>query len=216
VSLSGTLAIPSQLGADAPVQGLRVGLVLDDVDRADQRAAAEQGRLRALGHFDTLDVEQFDVRAARLGDRHAVLEHRHARLGRGLAAVGGDAAHHEAGVVGRLVLDLEAGHEAGKPVELLHAQLVEHAARIGGQGDRHVERLLFALLGGDEQFLDLIGGRGVRDRLGGLGLAGQAGQAADGGHEQGGADRAHRLSPSNARLEPEPLGAGDVPDTTHP
>jgi hypothetical protein len=141
-ALEQAVAVVAQLGAHAPVQRLRVGLVLDDVDRADHRAAPEQGRLRALGHLDALVVEQLDIRAARLGDRHAVLEHRDARLDRGLAAVGGDAAHHEARVVGRLVLDLEAGHEGRQLVEVLHAQLAP-AWRRNRRSGRSARRWVF-------------------------------------------------------------------------
>ena len=139
-----------------------VRLVLDDVDGADQGAAPEQGRLRPLGDFDPGVVEQLDVRAARLGDGHPVLEDRHARLDRGAAVIRGDAAHDKAGIVGRLVLDLEARDEKGEFLELLHADIVQEVAGIGGQGDRHLEGALLALLGRDDQFLNGGGARAAR------------------------------------------------------
>ena len=55
-----------------------------------------------------------------------------------------------AGIVGRLVLHLEARRVAGKILEFLHAELVEDAAGISRERERHVDLALFAKLGGDD------------------------------------------------------------------
>ena len=176
----------------------RVRLVLHDVDRADQRAAPVERRLRPLGDLDPLDVEQLDIGAARLGDGDAVLEDGDARLVGRRAAVRRDAAHDEAGIVGRLVLHLEARHEAREGVEFIEAEAVELLGPRDAQRHRHVDRILFAQLRGDDDRIARIG-----LRLGDLGLRGGGGECgkADGGQRQ--RTNMHDGTPSAAPVERE-------------
>ena len=165
-ALDGAIIHVPRFDASGGVEPAEAGAVLHQVDRADQGAAAIQGRLRPLGHLDPLHVEQLDIGAARLRDRHPVLIDGHARLGRGGARVRGDAAHHKARIVRRLVLHQKAGHEGRQLVELLHAQAFEEGAAVGRQGEGHLDRILGAQLGGHDDVVH--GGRrfGRRCRLG--------------------------------------------------
>ena len=126
--------------------------------RADLRAASEQRALRALEHFYALEIEQLDDRAAGLGDRHAILEHRDARFHVARAIVGGDAANHEARVVWALQLDVEPRHERRERIELLNALLGEEVRGERGHSHRHILYRLAALLRGDRDLLER-GGR---------------------------------------------------------
>jgi hypothetical protein len=145
--------VPVELGGGG--EAARISLVLDDVDRADKGAAPEQGRLRPLRNFNPGVVKEFDVRAAGLGDGNAILEDRDAGLHGGAPVIGGDAANDEPGIVRRLVLDLKTRDKEGELFELLDTDLVQEGSGIGGQGDRDVEGPLFALLCGDDQFLNI-------------------------------------------------------------
>ena len=145
------------LAVDRPVQAVLIGLVVDDVDRPCQGGAAVEGGLGALGHLDALQVEQLDRGGGHLRDIDAVLVDRDARLVGGIGRVGGHPAHDDAGVVDRLVLNVEAGGVQRQVVQVLDAARLHLGAGQGGDGDRHVDQLLLAVLGGDDHLLH--GGR---------------------------------------------------------
>ena len=131
-----------------------LGLVLDDVDAADQRAPAEQGRLRPLGHLDALNVEQFDIGAARTGDGDTVLEHGHPGFRGCFATVRGDAADRVAGIVRALLLHDQARREGGEVLEIGDIEIVQQGFIKGRQIDRHISDGLFAELGRDRDHVD--------------------------------------------------------------
>ncbi|WP_395445829.1 hypothetical protein [Caulobacter sp. UC70_42] len=83
-------------------------------------------------------------------------------------ARGGDAAHHKDGIVGRLVLDHQPRHVGRQLAEVRHPQPLQSLAAVRGQGEGNVDGLLFALLGGDQDFVQGDGGlpprRAQRDR----------------------------------------------------
>ena len=129
--------------------------------------------MRPARHLDPLEIEQFDEGAARLGDRDPSSIDRHPRLVERFAAVRGHAAHHEAGIVGRLVLDVEARHVTGDLLEIVQPEIVDELAVERGQRDRHVDDALLTKLGGDDHvlFVGALGRRGdvlgrVRARAG--------------------------------------------------
>ncbi len=122
--------------------------------------------MRPLGHFDAFQIEQFDIGAARFRNRHTVLINRHARLGGGCARVRGDAAHHKARIVRRLVLHEEARHEARKLFELLNAKILQELAVIGGQRKGNLDRILRAQLGRDNNLAKI--GRAILTAIGDL------------------------------------------------
>ena len=84
----------------------------DDADRTHGAGGAEQGRLRALDHFDAFQIVDRLIAAARARDIDAVVIERDARALLGRAAIRGDAANHDAGVVGALLLNQQAGDVA--------------------------------------------------------------------------------------------------------
>ena len=177
-------------GAALGGEAVEIGLGLDHIDRADQGAAAVQGRLRTLGDLDPVDIEQFDEGARRARDGDAVLVDRHARLIGGAGRVRGQAADHEARVVRRLVLHQQAGHEGRQFLEVLNAEPVQELAAVGGQGERDLDRVLGAQLGGDDHLFQL--GRLVGRHLG----VGGGGQRARGG-------AAHKDGSGMSRIEHE-------------
>ncbi len=92
--------------------------------RADQRAAPVERRLRALGHFDPLHVEQLDIGAARLEiDTPSWKTETRGSL-KALPRSDVMPRITKPGLFGRLVLHVEAGHELAEPVELGDAQIV--------------------------------------------------------------------------------------------
>ncbi|MNE06321.1 hypothetical protein D3C80_989060 [compost metagenome] len=164
-ALDRAIAEVAGLGPHLGVELARTGAVLHQIDRPDQGAATIEGRLRPLGDLDPLQIEQLDIGAARLGDRHPVLKHGNARLGRGRARVRGDAAHHKARIIRRLVLHQEARHEGRQLFELLNAQVLEELAAIGCQGEGHLDGVLRTQLGGDDDVVhrrDVVLGRALR------------------------------------------------------
>ena len=162
--------------------------------RADLRAASEQCALRALQHFHALEVEQLDHGTAGLGDRHAVLEHRYARLHVARAVVGGDAANHEARVVRALQLHVESRHVRREGVELLNALLGEEVGSQCGHGHRHLLYRLAALLCGDGHQLQRSG-RALEDEVPARRLT---------GHNR----KLHAVGQQPDRARDDPVGAG--------
>ena len=156
-------------------RGAAAGLVLDQVDGAGFGGAAEQRALRAAQHFHALQVEHLDRRTAGATDRHAVLEHRDARLLGRVVEVGGDAADRDARVGDALGLHFQARHQRAEVAVVLDALRLQEVAGVGVDGDRHVADLLFALLGGDDDAVEFAGLLAA-----GRGLLGEGGQG-DGG-----------------------------------
>ena len=129
-----------------------------EADRADRRSGAEQRRLRALDHFDALEVVDRLVRTARSRDIDPVVIERDARpLLRG-TRIRGDPADNDAGIVGALLLDVEPGHVARQFVEIGNPEILDPLAGHGRNRDRDVLRALFDLLRRDH---DGGGGDGV-------------------------------------------------------
>ena len=131
-------------------------LLADEVDRAGRRVAAEQRALRALQHLDALEVEHAEGQHRRRHQVHVV----DVDAGRGVV-VGGVVVEADAAdgdvrdAVGHHVLDLHVWRQQREVGELRDARLGEGLAGVGGAGDADVAEALLALLGGDEDLLEL-------------------------------------------------------------
>ncbi len=154
--------------------GLEVHLrrVGDDVDRTADRAAAVQGALRALQHFDAADVEEAgrEGRGARLED--AVDVHGDALVAGDAGVAGADAAD-EHGRRRAALLDHDAGHIGGQVGGVAHAQFIQLVAADGRDALRHLLDVLFTALGGDDDLLDGLSRGGACDHGGGDGRGGR-------------------------------------------
>ena len=157
--------------------GVRLGG--DDADHTHGGGGTEQGGLRALHHFDAFQIIKIEVGTTRPRDIDAVEIDGDGRRALRGAGVRCDAADHEAGVVGRLFLHVQAGHIGGKLIELCNADLAQATPGVGGDGDRHVVQFLLGLLRRHHDFL--------ADRFGhliGFGGKGRQGRQQAGGSEQ--------------------------------
>ena len=166
----------------------RVGLAGDQLDRAGLRAGAVQRALRAGQRFHALQVVDVQVqRALDGGDRLLVQIDAHAGQRGGVVAVAaaGHAAHvdlAEAGAAGR---DRHAGQQLGVVLEVVDLQLVELLGADHVEADRHVLRILGALLRGDGDGVERGGLVLVALRILGHGLCGHAGAGDQDGGAQG-------------------------------
>ena len=147
----------AEVGLGVGVELRSVRLVRDEADVARHRVRPVQGSLRAVEHFDALDVDELDRRilaAAVLlvarGDH--VLVEVGADYGRSAAV---DTADDVFGIAGTEVLELQAGHAAGEGFEsrLALEREIGAADRVNRfRSFLHVR--LAALGGGDDHFFE--------------------------------------------------------------
>ena len=155
--LVGLRAERAETGGDGTTPFAR-GLAGDEIDGTGERVAAIERALRATQHLDALEIDHVEHGTLRLAEIHAVQVHADGRVPeeRGVvlhAAADGDlgrggvarrARHGE--VRGQIVQRLDVAQTA-----LFHGIRLE-----GGDGDGHVLQALAALLGGDDDFVDVV------------------------------------------------------------
>ena len=163
------------------------GLAGDHVDHAGRGVLAEYRALRALEHFDALELAQVAEADAVARAVHPIDHHAHRRLQADVVADRADAADARGG--DRVVLgagDGQARHQDLQVLDVAHAGVLQQLLVEHGDGDRHVLQRLLALLRGDGQarqgrgFLFLRRCRLLRVRRRG----GKAGQCGDDGDRQ--------------------------------
>nr|WP_240484608.1 hypothetical protein [Brevundimonas nasdae] len=194
----------------------RLGLVLDDVDGARQRASAEQGRLRPANHFDPLQVEKFDKGAARLGHGRPILKHRDTRLLVRRSVAAGDAPQCKGGVGRRFRLHAQPGNERGQIDEILDPTLRKRGFAHDADRNGHLDLRLGTTLRRHHDIVDLL--LDVRARGTGLGACGarlpERERASDADREKGRLPGEHENSqngdfgPRLALITPNAVGYG--------
>jgi len=139
----------------------RARLHRHDVHDAGRGVLAVQRALRAREHLDTVDVVEVGEGLARGGHHHAVEHEGHARLGRDREVDRADAAQEQRLVQrGVGLADVEGRHQPPQRLGGHAAGRIQQAAGDHGHRDRHLLEALLALLGGDDDLLDLRDGIG--------------------------------------------------------
>ncbi len=155
-------------GIDDPLGLVELRLVGDVANHTRLRAGAEQGSLRALEHFDTLDIGRIDVEVAAGQLSGLFIEvdrdvREASRRTGGLLAVlsGRQAAHVNETLSWTLVCHGDVGQKLDVVVQCRDIQLPE---RLGGQrrnGNRHVLHVFRAALRRHGDLLNPLGRLGI-------------------------------------------------------
>jgi hypothetical protein len=140
--------------ADREVAGRRErGRLSEDQNGAAGGVAAEQGALRALGHFQSIDIGEVKMVGDLVWLDDAVEVERNRRIGGGPHHRAGDAADGRLHIVRRLV-DLHARHREGEILHARHPGFLQLLAGLRHNRDRNVPQALRAPLGRDDNLTD--------------------------------------------------------------
>jgi hypothetical protein len=143
-----------------------------ELDRAADRVAAGQRTLRPTQHLDPIEIEQVEDRSGQRGIIDIVDIEADARLQRRIEVILADAADagDQRGAEGRaLRLQRDRWRLVCDLCDVGLAARLQHCAGNGGDRQRRLLQILFAKLGGDDDFLDarLIGRIGIGPGAGG-------------------------------------------------